>query len=65
MNLKKKRTVSDNPSITIYVNKIENRIKLKIKAGYYLEPFKHETMKLFRSTNIMITNDKVVNMCLF
>ena len=34
MNLRKKRTVSDNPSITIYVNKIENRIKLKIKAGY-------------------------------
>ena len=27
----------DNPSIRIYVNKIENRITFKIKTGYYLE----------------------------
>ena len=27
----------DNPSIRIYVNKIENRITFKIKNGYYLE----------------------------
>ena len=26
-----------NPSIRIYINKIENRITFKIKAGYYLE----------------------------
>ena len=26
----------DNPSIRIYVNKIENRIIFKIKTGYYL-----------------------------
>ena len=26
-----------NPSIRIYVNKIENRITFKIKAGQYLE----------------------------
>ena len=34
---KKTWTVTDNPSILIYVNKIENRIRFKIKTGYYLE----------------------------
>ena len=31
----KEKTV--NPSIRIYINKIENRITFKIKTGYYLE----------------------------
>ena len=35
--LKKHNENVDNPSIKIYVNKIENRITLKIKNGYYLE----------------------------
>ena len=35
--LKKHETVTDNPSIMIYVNKIENRIMFKIKTAYYLE----------------------------
>ena len=26
----------DNPSIRIYINKIENRITFEIKPGYYL-----------------------------
>ena len=29
------QTVTDNPPIKIYVNKIENRITSKIKTGYY------------------------------
>ena len=29
-----------NPSIQIYVNKIENTITFKIKTGYYLELLK-------------------------
>ena len=33
---KKHETVTDNPSIMICVNKIENRITFKIKSGYYL-----------------------------
>ena len=37
ISLKKHETVTDNPSIRIYVNKIENRIIFKIKTGYYLE----------------------------
>ena len=40
--LKKHSENVDNPSIKIYVNKIENRITFKIKTGYYLEL---ETMK--------------------
>ena len=33
---KEKRKKTDNPSVRIYVNKIENIITLKIKSGYYL-----------------------------
>ena len=35
--IKKHGTVTDNPSIRIYVNKIENRITFKIKTRYYLK----------------------------
>ena len=34
--LKKYETVTDNPSIRIYINKLEDRITFKIKTGYYL-----------------------------
>ena len=36
----------DKPSVQIHVNKIENRIKFKIKDGYSLELLTPETMKL-------------------
>ena len=36
----------DNPSIRIYVNKIESGITCKIKTGYNLELLTPETMKL-------------------
>ena len=42
----------DNPSIRIYVNKIENKITFKIKNGYYLELLTPETMKLLGSTKV-------------
>ena len=42
----------------INVNKIENRIKFKIKAGYYLKLLTPETMKSFRSNTSKITKDK-------
>ena len=35
----------------IYINKIENRIKFKIKTGCYLELLTPETMELLKSTN--------------
>ena len=44
--LKNNGEIIDNPSVRIYVNKIENRIIFKIKAGYYLELLTPETMKL-------------------
>ena len=55
---KKHETVTDNPSIRIYVNKIENRIAFKIKTRYYHELLTPETMKLLGSTKSKITNDK-------
>ena len=45
-------------SIMIYVNKIENRITFKIKAGYHLELLTPETMKLLGTTKSNITKDK-------
>ena len=56
--LKKYSESVDNPSIRIYVNKIENRITFKIKKGYYLELLTPETIKLLRSANSKITKDK-------
>ena len=56
--LKKHNENIDNPSIRIYVNKIENRILFKIKNGYYLELLTPETLKLFGSTESKITKDK-------
>ena len=44
--LKNHGEIIDNSSVRIYVNKIENRIIFKIKAGYYLELLTPETMKL-------------------
>ena len=46
----------DNPSIIIYINKIENRITFKIKSGYYLELLTPETMKLLGSTVVSKIN---------
>ena len=56
--LKKHSGSVHNPSIRIYVNKIENRITFKIKNGYYLEFLTPETMKLLGSTVSKITKDK-------
>ena len=54
----KHETVTDNPSLMIYVNKIENRITFNIKIGYHLELLTPETMKLLRSTKSKITKDE-------
>ena len=56
--LKKHGENTDKSSIKIYVNKIKNRIKLKIKKGYSLELLTKETMKLLGSTRNKITKDK-------
>ena len=44
--MKKYQTVTDNPPIRIYINKIGNRIIFKIKTRCYLELITPETMKL-------------------
>ena len=56
--LKKHSENVDNPSIRMYINKIENRITFKIKSGYYLELLTPEPMKLLGSTENKITKDK-------
>ena len=56
--LKKHSESVDNPSIRIYVNKIENRITFKIKNGYYLELLTPETIKMLGCTVSKITKDK-------
>ena len=58
--LKKQGENIDNPSVKIYVNKIENRIMFRIKNGYSLELLTPETMKLFGSTENKITKDRNV-----
>ena len=57
-NLKKHGESVDNPSIKMYINRIENRITFKIKNGYYLELLTRETMKLLGSIESKITKDK-------
>ena len=56
--MKKHGENTDDPSIRIYVSKIENRITFKRKTRYYLELLTPETMKLLGSTENKITKDK-------
>ena len=56
--LKKYETVADNLSIIIYLNKIENRITVKIKTGYYPEILTPETMKLIGNIINNINRDE-------
>ena len=56
--IKKYETVTDNPSIRMYINKIENRITFKIKTENYLELLKPETINLLGSTINKITKDE-------
>ena len=65
--LKKHGEIMDNPSVKIYVNKMENRITFKIKTEYYLELLIPETMKMLGSTKNRITKDKYCEnvSCLF
>ena len=52
--IKKHETLTANPSIHVYINRINNRLVFKIKDGYKLELQMRETMKLFgRTKNLM------------
>ena len=57
--------VTDNSRIRIYVNKIENRIILKINRGYYLQILVPETIKLLGNTKKKrYTKIEMVKICL-
>ena len=56
--IKKHETLTENPPVQIYPNKIKNRIVFKIKTGYKLELLSPETMKLLGSTKKDVDKDK-------
>ena len=49
---------TDNPSIRIYANEVENRMTFKIKTGYYLELLTPEMITLLGSTKRNRNNDE-------
>ena len=61
--IKKYGTLTENPPIEIYPNKIKNRIVFKIKTGYKLEFLSPETTKLLASTKKDIDQDKNWRRC--
>ena len=54
--IKKHKTLTENPPVQFYVNKIRSRIVFKIKTGYKLELWTPETMKLLGSTKKDVAN---------
>ena len=48
--IKKHETLTENPPVQIYPNKIKNRIVFKLKTGYKLELLTPETVRLLGST---------------
>ena len=56
--IKKHETLTENPPVQIYPNKIKNRIIFKIKTAYKLELLTSETMKLLGSTKKDVDKDK-------
>ena len=58
LSSKKHETLTENPPVQIYPNKIKNRIIFKIKTGYKLELLSPETTKLLGSTKKDVDQDK-------
>ena len=56
--IKKDETLSENPPVQIYPNKIKNRIVFRVKTRYKLELLSLETMKLLGSTKKDVDQDK-------
>ena len=56
--IKKHKTLTGNPPIQIYPNKIKNRVVFKVKTGYKLELLSPKTMKLLGSAKIDVDKDK-------
>ena len=45
---------TSNPLIIMYINKVENSIKFKIKTRYYLELWTPKTMKLLGGAKVWL-----------
>ena len=60
--IKKHETLTEDPPIQIYPNKIKNRIVFKVQTGYKLELLTPKTMKLLESTKKMQMQIKIVKM---
>ena len=56
--IKKHETLTENPPVQIYPNKIKNRIVFKIKSGYKLELLTPEIMRLLGGTNKNVNKNK-------
>ena len=56
--INKHKTLTENPPVKIYVNKIKKRIVFKIKSAYKLELLTPETMRLLGSTKKDVDEDK-------
>ena len=52
--------MTDKPPIQIYVKKIPNQFRFKMKSVYYLELLRPETMNLLRYIEEIITKGKKV-----
>ena len=57
--IKKHETLTENPPVECYPNKIKNIIVFKIRTGYKLELLTSETTRLLRSTKKMSTKIKM------
>ena len=56
--IKEHETLTENPLIEIYPNKIKNRIVFKIKTAYKLELLTPKTMKLLGSTKKVVDKNE-------
>ena len=56
--IKKHETLTENPPVQIYPNKIKSRIVFKIKTDYQLELLTPEAMKLLGRTKKDVDSDK-------
>ena len=60
--IKKHETLTENPPVQIYLNKIKNRIVFKIKTGYKLQLLTPEAIRLLGSMKRMLMWIKKVKM---
>ena len=58
--IKKHETLTGNPPVQIYVNRIKNRIVSKIKTGYKFQLLTPEVMQLLGSTKKILIKIKTV-----